>query len=190
MKVVLASASPRRTEILAEIFEDFEVLPQDVVEVATHKLPSLVVKQLAVGKLEPLMNETNTLVIACDTLVYRCGEFFGKPDNAEHAKKTLKSLSGKTHKVYSGVALYLDGKLKTFCEVSKVKFNKLTDDEIDAYVAGGSPMDKSGCYGIQDGVCVESYKGSLTNILGLPKEKLIKHLNKFAGSKLIQGENS
>ena len=173
MKIILASNSPRRKELLGELFESFEVLPQDVEEKHNYSRPDLIVKHLAKIKLGNLpVERKDDLIISADTVVYKSGRIYGKPKDRAQAIDYLKSLSGEKHFVYTGVAICHKGKTTTFYDKSTVYFKKLTDKEIADYVDGGSPMDKAGAYGIQDKDVVESYCGSYTNIVGLPMEKL------------------
>lgn len=178
MKVILASKSPRRKELLKEIINDFEVLAQDVEEISQDKRPDKKVISLAKLKLGNLPDVyKDCLIISADTIVYRKGEFFGKPKNREDAVRILKKLSDKKHYVYTGVAVYWQGKCHCIYDKSAVLFKKLDDNTINEYIDTGSPMDKAGAYGIQDRQVVKSYKGSYTNIVGLPVEKLKKLLD-------------
>lgn len=187
MKVILASRSPRRRQLLSEIISDFEVMAQDVDEVSAEKSPRRRAVALALLKLGSLPKEyADALIVSADTLVYRRGVFYGKPKDEADAKRILAELSGKKHSVYTGVAVYYKGSTHTVCDKSLVKFKNLSEREIDDYVAGGSPMDKAGAYGIQDSQVVDNYKGSYSNIVGLPKEKLIKLLDRItAGQEKI-----
>lgn len=183
MRVILASKSPRRKELLQQIVSDFEVIAQDVREVSDEKRPAKRAVALAKLKSGTLYSEyEDALVISADTLVYRKGIFYGKPKDEEDAKRILRELSGKRHSVYTGVAVYYKGRVYAFCDKSLVKFKVLSDRDIDEYVSTGSPMDKAGAYGIQDKQVVESYRGSYSNIVGLPTEKLKKLLNRVIGT--------
>lgn len=179
MKVVLASASPRRKELLQQIASQFTVYPSSKEENVPHCRPSKFVKQLAqlkatdVSRLFP-----EDLVLGADTVVVRAGRIIGKPIDEDDAFNILKELSGKTHFVYTGVCLATHGKQKVFVCKSRVLFNKLTDKQIYDYIATGSPMDKAGAYGIQDSGFVKKIQGSYFNVMGLPVEKLKKILKK------------
>lgn len=173
MKVILASNSPRRKELLKGIFENFEVLPQNVEEISDETKPAKKVVELAKLKLGDLpLTDRDALIISADTVVYRSGKFYGKPKNRENAFEILRELSGKKHYVYTGVAVYYKNKYHYFYDKSEVLFKTLDDKAINDYISTGSPMDKAGAYGIQDRQVVESYKGSYSNIVGLPVEKL------------------
>jgi len=178
MKVILASNSPRRRELLKEIFEDFEVMPQKVMELCGLTKPAALVTYLAKIKLGRLPSlYPDALIISADTVVFKDGNIYGKPKDEKQAKKFLDDLSGEEHCVYTGVAIYYDGKITAFYDRSSVKFKLLTERQKLDYIATKSPMDKAGAYGIQDEEVVDSYKGSYTNIVGLPMEKLKEKLN-------------
>lgn len=178
MKIILASASPRRKELLKELVKDFEIIPAAGEERADLTAPpEQIVCELASGKCaEVFGKEPDCVVIGCDTIVYFEGRVLGKPKTREEAEKTLKELSGKTHSVYTGVCVRSAAKILSGYERTEVTFNRLSDEFIKSYVEGGSPMDKAGCYGIQDGGVVESYNGSYTNVVGLPVELVEKML--------------
>ena len=178
MKIILASASPRRKELLKEIVDEFEVIPAVGEERADKTLPpEQVVCELAKHKCgEVYEKEPDCVVIGCDTIVYFKGKVLGKPKSREEAEQTLKELSGNTHSVYTGVCVRTAEKTLTEYERTEVTFNRLSDEFIKNYVDGGSPMDKAGCYGIQDDGVVKSYDGSYTNVVGLPVELVEKML--------------
>ncbi|MDE6471870.1 MAG: Maf family protein [Clostridia bacterium] len=180
MQVILASSSPRRIQLLGEIFDNFEVLPQSVEEITSLTKGYAVCQYLARIKLGQLPYlQPNALIISADTIVYRNGKIYGKPKDKQEAKLFLDELSGKWHLVYTGVAVYYDGKIYTFYDKSQVKFKSLSEKDKWQYVNSGSPMDKAGGYGIQDREVVEKYVGSYSNIVGLPLEKLKEHLSKL-----------
>lgn len=170
MNIILASASPRRRELLSRIFSDFEVIPAVGREDADPTLPpEEYVKTLASRKCgEVFAAHPDSLVIGCDTIVVFGDKILGKPADEEDAVNTLKTLSGKFHKVMTGVRVLSPYKDLSGVEITEVRFNALTDKFIEDYVASGSPMDKAGSYGIQDGGVVRSYAGSYTNVVGLP----------------------
>lgn len=170
MRIILASASPRRRELMRGITTDFEVIPAKGEEKVNLSLfPEKIACGLAEAKCDEVFSgNPKSLVIACDTIVVYGNTVLGKPKDAEDAKKTLKMLSGKTHKVITGVCVRTASKKSVKDEVTEVRFNNLTDEFIDTYVAGGSPMDKAGSYGIQDGGVVKAYYGSYTNVVGFP----------------------
>jgi septum formation protein len=178
MKFVLASASPRRKELLAEITQTFEVCPSNAEEnVTDYTSPEDLVKQLAKLKAAEVAfrpQHEGKIVIGSDTVVAYEGEVLGKPKDEEDAFRMLKLLSGKAHAVYTGVCFAVrEGENCTFdvrAAKTAVYFEDLSDEWIRAYIAGGSPMDKAGAYGIQDGGLVKKIRGSFSNVVGLPVE--------------------
>lgn len=174
--IILASGSPRRKELLKLIFPEYEVRVSDADEVAYPMRPSATVIANAKAKAATVAATPSDIVIAADTLVYMDKMYYLKPTSVKNAHDMLTELSGRTHTVYSGVCILAGGKAHTFCTTSKVKFKRLTSEEIDAYIATGSPMDKAGAYGIQDSNIVKSYSGSYYNIMGLPVEELKRRL--------------
>jgi len=183
MKYVLASASPRRRELLSQILDEFEVIPAVAEEKVNLSLfPEKTACSLAESKCDEVFaTHPEDIVIACDTIVVFGGEILGKPKDKADAIKTLKMLSGKTHYVITGVCVRGKNKKLVDFDETEVKFNVLTDEFITDYVNGGSPMDKAGSYGIQDGGVVSVYYGSYTNVVGLPvalTKKLIEEVLK------------
>lgn len=178
MKIILASASPRRRELLSQIVKDFQIIPAVGEEVADNYLsPERVACKLAENKCAEVFGKNSDgLVIACDTIVVYKGAILGKPKSAEDAVSTLQMLSGQTHSVITGVCVRCKNKKITDYDRTEVRFNALSEEFIKSYVAGGSPMDKAGSYGIQDGGIVQSYSGSYTNVVGLPVELVKKIL--------------
>lgn len=170
MKVVLASASPRRKELLSQIVGAFEVIPAASEEkVNLSVFPEKVACALAESKCDEVYAQhPDKVVIGCDTVVVFEGKILGKPKDREDAVRTLKALSGKTHFVITGVCVRNRYKKAVEYEETEVRFNPLSDEFIENYVDGGSPMDKAGSYGIQDGGIVREYFGSYTNVVGLP----------------------
>ncbi|MGN0812432.1 MAG: Maf family protein [Candidatus Coproplasma sp.] len=179
--VILASASPRRKELLKQIFPRFEIIPAVGQEKADKNLPPEdYVAALAAQKCDEVFaSHGDSLVIGCDTIVVFNGKILGKPGDSEDAINTLKALSGKTHQVMTGVCIRTSQKRLVEVDVTEVTFNELSEEFIKEYVASGSPMDKAGSYGIQDGGVVKSYCGSYTNVVGLPVE-LVKTMVKDA----------
>ena len=179
MNWILASASPRRKELLAEIVREFEIIPATGEEVVNGDLtPEELVKSLALQKANEVAqrNEaTGKVVLGADTVVALGNEVLGKPKDESDAFRMLSALSGKTHEVYTGVCISYENadgvrKEKVSSACTKVRFFALTDEQIRAYIATGSPMDKAGAYGIQDGGLVEAIDGSFSNVVGLPVE--------------------
>lgn len=172
MQIILASASPRRRELLSRLYKDFKIIPAVGAEKAESNLSAEeVALSLAEAKCEEVaLSNPESLVVACDTIVVYEGRILGKPKDAEDAAATLEMLSGRTHRVITGVCVRSPHKKLKDYETTEVTFNELSKQFIADYVAGGSPMDKAGSYGIQDGGIVKSYLGSYTNVVGLPVE--------------------
>ena len=177
MQVILASASPRRLALLQQIGIEAKVCPADFDEVSGSAVQAEdVVLANAIGKCKAVVKiKGDSLpVIAADTVVVAEGVILGKPQNKEDAIEMLKQLSGKTHKVMTGIAVSYAGEmLAEVCE-TEVLFRKLTDEEIKKYVATGEPLDKAGAYGIQGrgAVLVEKINGCYNNVVGLPLTRL------------------
>lgn len=180
MEIVLASKSPRRQELLKRIINDFKVIESDFDE-STVKFQGDVekyVEDLAKGKALVVAKKINnpSIIIGVDTVVYYNNEILGKPKNYDDAYSMLSKLSGNTHKVYSGVCIYnvIKDKIDSFVCETKVKFSKLSKNQIDNYIKSNEPMDKAGAYGIQGlgGVFVEKIDGCYYNVMGLPLNKL------------------
>lgn len=173
MRIVLASNSPRRKELLAKIVPDFEVIPSTDPEQSTATDPTAFVKELAFHKAMSVhASNRDALVIGCDTVVDLDGQILGKPSSPEHAKQMLRALSGRTHKVHTGAFVIYNTRMFLFCESTSVTFRHLSDAEIDAYVNSGAAMDKAGAYGIQECDFVQSYSGSYDNVVGFPTERI------------------
>ncbi len=168
----MASASPRRRELLSRIFPEFEVIPAVGQENADKSLPpEKYVAALAAHKCdEVFVSHPQSLVIGCDTVVVFGDKILGKPKDGQDAINTLKALSDKTHKVMTGVCVRSPYKRILRVDITEVTFNDLSEQFVEDYVAGGSPLDKAGSYGIQDGGVVKSYSGSYTNVVGMPVE--------------------
>ena len=181
-KITLASASPRRRDLLAQANINFEVCPADVQEFDDPRAePAALVHHNANLKANALANAKPTaLVLGSDTTVSLKERILGKPTDLNAARTMLKELSGQTHTVYTGVAL-MCRQLKlddVFVETSEVTFKTLNDDTITEYFNIVNPLDKAGSYGIQAGreLIIDHYEGSLANIMGLPIESLLKRL--------------
>ena len=184
MNVVLASASPRRRELLQTAGVDFTVKVSDADEhIEPDTPPHEAVVSLARQKAQAVAKACpNDLVIGADTVVVYDGAILGKPADAADAARMLRMLSGKTHVVYTGVCLLYGKKEETFFEQTQVTFFPLTEQEIDAYVATGEPMDKAGAYGIQGRGCtlVQSICGDYFNVVGLPVAAVCRRIRAFA----------
>jgi septum formation protein len=185
-RVILASQSPRRKQLLAGLDIKFEVLVRDNIDETTP--PGL-------GKIEiPLwlaehksrfytdLLDDNTLVITADTIVWHNGRELGKPKDFIHACEIVKQLSGSQHEVVTGVCIRSKSKEKLFHALSKVTFRNLTDEEINYYITKYKPFDKAGAYGIQEWIgyaAIEKIEGSFYNVMGLPVQSLYCELLKF-----------
>lgn len=188
-KLVLASSSPRRAEILKKAEIDFEVIcPKNIDENNISTDPVLHVIELSRKKAESVVEKSkNRLILGADTIVVLRGEILGKPKDKEDAFRILKKLSGKEHTVYTGVTLLdeKDGRALSAYQLTKVKFNQLRDEEIKDYIETGEPLDKAGAYGIQGmgNFLVEKIEGDLDNVIGLPMRKLKELLIKISSKK-------
>lgn len=196
VKIILASASPRRKELLEQIGLDFQVLVSQVEEKISSSIPWQVVEELSSQKAaacaEQLLKteeQDDVLVIGADTIVASRGQILGKPESPENACEMLKDLQGGTHLVYTGVTLIHcpGGKEKpekvTFHEQTEVTFYPMTQTEIEEYVATGDPLDKAGAYGIQ-GLCakyIKAVKGEYNNVVGLPVARLYQEMKNLLG---------
>jgi len=185
MKVILASNSPRRRELLALTGMDFEVVPADVDESPfPGEHPADYVLRLAVEKAGYVhkRQRTDHLVIAADTTVADGDLILGKPANEVEADSMLRQLRGRTHQVFSGIALTLKGEMITECCETDVPLRSYSDDEIQAYFDSGDPLDKAGAYAIQNASFnpVEEFQGCFANVMGLPLCHLVKALRKYA----------
>jgi septum formation protein len=181
IKIVLGSSSPRRQQLLKLIVKDFSIRVSNNNEKSTSNNPQEMVKEISLNKSHdiPLFHEE--LLITADTIVALGNTIFGKPKDYDEAFKILKTLSGCTHQVYTGVTLRTKEKATSFSEVSHVTFYELEDKLIDYYITNYSPYDKAGAYAIQDfaAVFVKKIEGDYYNIMGLPVAKLYREINKF-----------
>lgn len=171
--LILASASPRRRELLLGAGFRFQVIRPDIEEIAAPgEDPTSLVKRLAQEKAAQVWEvHPAAAVLAADTIVVLEGRILGKPADGAQARAMLEALSGRTHKVYSGVAILApSGATRSLCVQTEVRFRALALDEIERYVLSGEPLDKAGAYGIQEGAAgfVHSIDGSYTNVVGLP----------------------
>ena len=179
MRFVLASASPRRREILTRLGYEFSVHASDAPESDVHGTITEMVKTLAERKGEAVEKlEKDAIIIAADTLVGINETALGKPKDPEDAFHMLRMLSGKTHQVSTGLCLINteNGKKRIASDTTFVTFKELSDEEIRAYIATGEPMDKAGSYAIQGGAekFVQKYEGSFDNIVGFPSELFLR----------------
>ena len=186
-KIILASNSPRRKELLAGLDLQFEVrVLQDIDESYPHDLPTLKIAEFISKKKADAYLETmadDELVITADTVVILGDEVMGKPHDEADAKRMLGELSGKTHQVATGVTLSTRERQMSFSVVTDVTFKQLSADEIDYYVHTYHPMDKAGAYGIQEWIGyigVTALKGSYFNVMGLPVQRIYEALKTFS----------
>ncbi|MDR1544520.1 MAG: Maf-like protein [Prevotellaceae bacterium] len=185
-KIILASQSERRQNLLKGLDIDFEVKTIDSVketypaDLQIDKVPEYLARQKAEYYLQFL--EKNTLLITADTIVVADNQLLGKPKNEQEAKNMLQTLSGATHEVITGVCLTTQEQQKIFSTVTKVTFSVLNDSEINYYVKKYQPYDKAGGYGIQEWigfVGVKKIEGSYYNVMGLPVQRIYQVLKKF-----------
>ena len=184
-KLVLASASPRRQELIQLLGLRAEIHPSGIAEDVTEADPSLLVQKLAFRKAEDVAKQypKDYLVIGADTVVFFEDRILGKPKSEEDAYRMLSALSGRTHQVYTGVSLHFQGKKMGFYEKTEVQFARLTEREIWDYIESKEPMDKAGAYGIQGRFApfVKGIAGDYYNVMGLPLARLYQAL-KFLGA--------
>ncbi len=184
MRIILASKSPRRKEILESLGLKFEIITADADESSKIKSPGELVKTLAARKgravLEKLAGESldDTLVIACDTLVYADEEFLGKPRDRSDAYRMLKKLSGKCHSVISGLYLCYGGCEASAYAETRVYFDRLSVEEMESYVASDEPYDKAGGYAVQGraSLYINRLEGDYFNVVGMPVNLLYRTL--------------
>ena len=183
-RIILASGSPRRKELLTEMGISFEtILKKGIEETYPESLNAkLVPEYLAIQKASAYADElknTDTIIITADTIVLHDEGILGKPSSEENAIDMLKQLSGKTHRVISGVAITTATKQISFSVKTKVNFRTLSDEDIEYYVHKFKPLDKAGAYGIQEWiglVGIDHIEGSYHNVMGLPTQRLFAEL--------------
>lgn len=195
-KLILASASPRRKELLAQVGAEFEVIPAKGEEVITGSRPKEVVVELAVQKAEEVKRrllgqqaavtdaDDTVVVLGADTVVAFEGQILGKPKDEADAERMLSMLSGNTHSVYTGVAVIAirngESEIYSFYEETKVTMYPMGKQQILAYIRTGEPMDKAGAYGIQGkgALLVKEIQGDYNNVVGLPVAKIFQRMSK------------
>lgn len=185
VKIVLASESPRRRQLMELAGVDFEVIVSNVDETVSGGLPDEQVRELALRKAEAVRSTLHeaAIVIGADTLVYIDGCVLGKPEDADDAFRMLKMLSGNVHEVYTGVAILRGEESLVFSDVTRVFFRELSHEEIWAYIETGEPLDKAGSYGVQErgAVLVDRVEGDFYTVVGLPIAKVCAALRVFGG---------
>lgn len=183
MDIILASASPRRKNLLSKIFDNFRVIPSDIRELVPRDLPvDKCPEYLACLKAESISKgREKYLIIGCDTSVIIEGKRLNKPRSTDDARMMMKLLSGRTHKVITGCCLYYMGRYISFSEETEVEFYPLTENEIEEYVKSKEPYDKAGGYGIQDkgALFIKGIKGDYYNVVGLPIARLKREIDAF-----------
>lgn len=173
--MILASQSPRRIQLMREAGHDVRVMPADIDETPLpNESPKDLVKRLACDKAHAVAARydcSDQTILAADTVVAQGDTILGKPGTEADARRMLSDLSGNTHQVATGVCILRNGIARSFVDITEVTFYKLTDAEIDAYIATGEPMDKAGAYGIQGmhgRMLVRCIDGDFYNVMGLP----------------------
>ena len=200
MRIILASASPRRRELLSGVVENFEIITASTDET----LPSGIHPREGVGVLaarkgsavrDKLLEEGRAadelLIISADTLVEADGVALGKPLDEADAKRMLRLLSGRWHNVHTGVAVHYNGKVEIKVASTAVLFRTMSDREIDEYVASGEPMDKAGSYGIQGlgGKFVEKFDGDYDTVVGLSMKTTVEIMENISGESFKIGDS-
>ena len=186
MELILASASPRRKELLEKIGLPFTVQPAKGEERITQKSPAAVVMELSRQKAEEIAaaQTGDCIIIGADTVVAKGEKIMGKPKDAADAKQMLRSIADDCHQVYTGVTLIRTGahpQSVTFQEETDVFLYPISDAELDAYIASGDPMDKAGAYGIQGdfAIYVKRIAGDYYNVVGLPIGRVYQELKRM-----------
>lgn len=184
-RIILASRSPRRQQLLRQMGVSFDVVIRDFDESFPENLHhEEIARYISSAKAKSFHGEIsdNEIVITADTIVWCNGKVLGKPADSAEAFDILKEISGNTHEVITGVTISSNKREITFTDISKVTFERMTDEEIRYYIDHFSPYDKAGAYGIQEWIGIiacSSIEGSFFNVVGLPVQKLYSELKKF-----------
>ncbi len=184
-RLVLASASPRRKELLERFAIPFEIVPAKGEEAPAGGLaPEALVEALAAAKADEVqrrLQDGSAVIVGADTVVVLDGRVLGKPRTPERAAEMLRDLSGKTHQVWTGVCVRQGERSELGAACTMVRFRELDDEEIRAYVRSGEPLDKAGAYGYQGLAClfVDEIRGDFYNVMGLPMNLLGQMLRSF-----------
>jgi septum formation protein len=177
VRIILASSSPRRRELLANLGVEFEVLPADIDETELPgEDPATYVHRLALEKAATIAARyPEALVIAADTTVDLDGRILGKPDDRDHVRAMLRDLSGRSHRVHTGVCVRIGDRVAAAVSSPDVRMVAITDAMIDWYISTGEPFDKAGAYGMQGAaaVFVEAVQGSVSAVIGLPMHVVV-----------------
>lgn len=184
--IILASASPRRRELLSSLGLDFCVIPSQYEEKMNNDSDvETAVTELSYHKAKDVHeSHYNDIVIGADTVVVLDGEILCKPKDGKDAKRMLAALSGRTHKVCTAVTLLCEEKRISFCDVTEVTFFDLTENELDDYVKTGEPLDKAGAYGIQGrgAYLVRKINGDYYSVVGLPLARTVREIERMKES--------
>ena len=179
--IVLASASPRRKELMKLITDEYRIRPTDADETIPPHIPiDESAEYVARIKAEAAKQSEDEVVIGCDTMVMTPeGEILGKPRSTEDCRRMLRALSGRKHRVCTGVCILHEGKIKCFTVTTQVLFDELSDKDIEDYIDTGEPFDKAGGYGIQGkgSLLVKGIEGDYFNVVGLPVNRLFHELH-------------
>lgn len=182
-KIILASKSPRRRELLSMLGIEFDVIPADIDEQIDYNNDLVKeIQKLSFQKANAVFQDhQDNIVIGSDTIVFIDNKVLGKPKSKQEAKEMLHRLSGKTHQVVTGVTIISKEKTDTFASVTDVTFYELTDEEIETYVESVEPLDKAGAYAIQGkgSEFVRSINGDYYTVVGLPIAEVYRHLKSF-----------
>lgn len=181
-KLILASQSPRRRELLAWTFIPFSVIPSTIEEVVSSSDPLTVVKELAYQKATDIFSKhTGDMVLGADTIVVNEKEILGKPKNIDEARVMLQTLSGKTHEVYTGVCLLFKNEKMSFFSKTQVTFRDIASDLLEFYLKTGESLDKAGAYGIQGASLgfIQKIDGSYSNVVGLPVDLVLEKIEEI-----------
>ncbi len=185
-QIILASQSPRRKQLLEWAEVPFEVVVSNADESYPSKMPAdevpVFIAEKKAMSVQKKLNNTPQIILAADTLVILNDEIIGKPVDRKHAIDILKSLSGVTHKVITGVVILKDKTVTRFSDITEVIFNKLTDTQIEFYIDKYEPYDKAGAYAIQEWIGmigIKSINGDFYNVMGLPVNKVVQQLHKL-----------
>lgn len=188
MKLILASGSPRRRELLSLYTTDFEVCASDFDERAVQaESPAALAEALARGKCLAVSGQKpGCLVVGSDTVVELDGEVFGKPKDADDARRMLRALSGRTHQVHTGVCVSDGTTAESFVDTCKVTFFPIPEEELERCIASGEPFDKAGAYAIQGqaALWLDRLEGDYYTIMGLPVSRTVRLLERVSGKNL------